>query len=170
MPLHSTKAEESVEAINAIFCDLDVLPEAVVSDSGVEFKNKLFIDRMKKLNINLIFSQSTFKASHVERAQYTLERLIYSHITANETLKYIDVLQHLVNRYNKTRHSFTGFTPWEVENDELIQDRVFIKFAQRYHKVKRRKPKYNVGDCVRILLFKSPFHRGYNIQRYVIHM
>ena len=120
---------------------------------------------MKKLNVKLIFSQSTFKASHVERAQYTLERLIYSHITAFETLKYIDVLQHLVNRYNHTKHSFTGFTPFKIENDEEVHDRVFIKFAQRYDKIKPKAPKYKVGDCVRILLFKSPFHRGYNIQR-----
>lgn len=120
---------------------------------------------MKNLNIKLIFSQSSFKASHVERAQYTLERLIYSHITAYETLKYIDVLQHLVKRYNHTKHSFTGFTPFIVENDEKVQDQVLIKFAQRYDKVKPKAPKYKVGDTVRMLLYKSPFHRGYNIQR-----
>lgn len=120
---------------------------------------------MKKLNIKLIFSQSSFKASHVERAQYTLERLIYSHITANETLQYIDAIQHLVNRYNRTKHSFTGFTPLEVEDDEKKQDQVFIKFVQRYQKVKSQTPKYKINDWVRILLYKSPFHRGYNIQR-----
>ena len=165
VPLYSTKAEETTEAINGIFCDLKILPETIVSDSGPEFRNKVFSEMIKKLNVKLIFSQSSFKASHVERAQYTLERLIYSHITANETLKYIDVIQHLVNRYNRTKHSFTGFTPMEVENDEEKQDQVFIKFAQRYQKVKRRSPKYKVDDWVRILLFKSPFHRGYNIQR-----
>ena len=165
VPLYSTRAVETTEAINGIFCDIEILPEAIVSDSGPEFKNELFINMMKKLNIKLIFSQSSFKAAHVERAQYTLERLIYSHITAFETLKYIDVLQHLVNRYNHTKHSFTGFSPLEVENNEEIQDKVFIKFAQRYEKVKKKEPKYKIGDWVRILLHKSPFHRGYNIQR-----
>lgn len=165
VPLYSTKGEESVQAMKSIFCDLDVLPETIVCDSGSEFKNALFMNMMKKLNIKLIFSQSSFKASHVERAQYTLERLIYSHITAYESLRYLDALQHLVSRYNNTKHSFTGFTPMEVENDEEKQDKVFIKFAQKYHKVKQQQPKYKVGDWVRILLFKSPFHRGYNIQR-----
>ena len=101
----------------------------------------------------------------IERVQYTLERLIYSHITAFETLNYLDVLQLLVKRYNETSHSFTGFSPTEVEKDEQVQDKVALKFAKRYQKLKRTEPKYRVGDWVRILLFKSPFHRGYNIQR-----
>ena len=68
-------------------------------------------------------SKSLFKASVIERAQYTLERLIFSYITgiffknfqkifkfilAKEDLAYVGILQYLVRRYNRTQHSFTG--------------------------------------------------------------
>ena len=101
----------------------------------------------------------------VERAQYTIERLIFSHITAHESLSYIGVLQKLITKYNKTKHSFTGFSPIEIENSDKKQDIVLLKFGDRYRKLKKREPKFSPGDKVRILLFKSPFHRGYNIQR-----
>lgn len=101
----------------------------------------------------------------VERVQYTIERLIFSHITAHESLSYIGVLQKLIARYNNSKHSFTGFSPLEVENSDKKQDIVLLKFGERYRKLKKREAKFFPGDTVRILLFKSPFHRGYNIQR-----
>ena len=117
------------------------------------------LQMLKSLNIKIIFSQSSFKASGVERAQYTLERLIFSHITAHETLEYIESLQELITRYNKTKHSFTGFTPLEVESCEKKQDIVLLKFGEKYRKLKKKNPIFSVEDEVRILLFKSPFHR-----------
>ena len=132
---------------------------------GPEFKNRMMMQFLKSLNIKLIFSQSSFKASNVERAQYTLEPLIFSHITAHETLNYTEILQDLITRYNKTKHSFTGFSPLQVENSEENQDIVLSKFGEKYRKLKKKDPKFLLNDAVRILLFKSPFHRGYNIQR-----
>ena len=114
---------------------------------------------LKSLNIKIIFTQSSFKASGIERAQYTLERLIFNHITSHETLNYIEVLQKLITRYNKTIHSFTEYTPLEVESSEEKQDAVLLKFGEKYKKLKERHPKYSLEDEVRILLFKSPFHR-----------
>ena len=35
----------------------------------------------------------------------------------------------------------------------------------KYFKLNRKAQKFEVGDKVRILLWKSPFHRGYNLQR-----
>ena len=127
---------------------------------GPEFKNVEFEKFLSKLRIKLIFTNSSFKCSHIERAQYTLERLIFSHITAKESLEYINFLQHLVNRYNSTKHSFTKYTPLEAEKSADIQDEILMKFGQKYQKLKGQKPKFKVGDTVRILLFKGPFHRG----------
>lgn len=40
----------------------------------------------------------------VEAVQKTLQRIIYSHITEHEDLRYINHLQRLVKRYNNTVH------------------------------------------------------------------
>lgn len=94
------------------------------------------------------------------RTQLTLERLIFSHITARESLEYVNFLQQLVHRYNVTRHSFTKYTPQEVEENLEIQDEVLLKFGRKYQKLKKQSPKFKIGDEVRIQLFKGPFHRG----------
>ena len=116
------------------------------------------------MKIKLIFTKSSFKASVVERAQLTLERLIFKHITEKESLEYVSVLQYLVRRYNLSKHSFTKYTPQEVEVSLEKQDEVLIKFGEKYLKLKKQAPKYRVNDVVRIQLFKGPFHRGYNLQ------
>lgn len=132
---------------------------------GSEFRNGEFEKFLSRLKIKLIFTNSSFKCSHIERAQYTLERLIFSHITARESLEYVNFLQHLVNRYNSTRHSFTKYTPHEAEKSVEAQDEILIRFGQKYQKMQQQKPKFKVGDIVRILLFKGPFHRGMDTDR-----
>ena len=112
------------------------------------------------MKIKLIFTKSSFKASVVERAQLTLERLIFKHITEKESLEYVNVLQYLVRRYNLSKHSFTQYTPQEVEESLEKQDEVLIKFGRKYLKIKKQAAKYRVNDVVRIQLFKGPFHRG----------
>lgn len=117
------------------------------------------------LKIRLIFSESQFKAMYIEVAQRTLQRLIYSFLTEEETLRYINVLQHLILRYNLTPHSFHGFRPLDVESDEAKHHEVLLKFARKYDRLKRKSPTFKVGETVRILLHKTKFHRAYNIQR-----
>ena len=165
--MKSTTAEETVKTLKSIFEDIEVLPECIVCDLGSEFRNHLMFQMLKSLNIKIIFTQSSFKASGIERAQYTLERLIFSHITAHATLSYIEILQDLITRYNKSKHSFTGFTPLEVESSEEKQDIVLMKFGEKYRKLRKRHAKYSIGDEVRILLFKSPFHRLVNISYFI---
>lgn len=133
--------------------------------SGGEFKNASIRKLLSNLKIRLIFSESQFKAMYIEVLQRTLERLIYTFLTEDETLRYIHVLQHLVRRYNQTPHSFVKFSPFDIESDVKTHNEVLLRFAKRYDKLKRKSVLFEPGDCVRILLHKSKFHRSYNIQR-----
>ena len=68
-------------------------------------------------------------------------------------------------RYNKTVHSFTGETPFDVELNPDLHDKILLKFARKYYDVKPQEVRYRVGDVVRILLYRGKFSRSYNIQR-----
>ena len=56
-------------------------------------------------------------------------------------------------------------TPYEVEQSPVLQDLVLKKFTDKYFKTKRQKEKFEVGDHVRILLYRGKFSRSYNISR-----
>jgi hypothetical protein len=94
----------------------------------------------------------TMKAAVAERANKTLQILIYKHLSAKETLRYIDVLPRLVQTYNKRPHrSLDGMTPNFADlprNEHLVQGVAHQKYAELAQK--RKQPKFAVGDVVRV--------------------
>ena len=111
--------------------------------------------------MNIIFSESNQKASTVERFQRTLERKIYIFITEFEKLRYIDVLSPIISTYNRTKHSFLKYTPLQVETSREIHNDVLIKHTLKFYNIKRKSPKFKIGDVVRIATKKTAFQRTY---------
>ena len=65
---------------------------------------------------------------------------------------YINKLDDIVNKYNNTYHSKIKMKPADVKLSE------YIDFNKENSK---EDPKFNVGDHVRILIYKNIFARGY---------
>ena len=95
-----------------------------------------------------------------------LQRMIYSFIHENDNLSYIHILPLLVNSYNERIHTSTGYSPNQIMNSPLIQDRLEKKILNLKSNdiTKRKKPSLKLGDWVRISLKKSKFNRSYNVQ------
>ncbi|GFU41393.1 uncharacterized transposon-derived protein F54H12.3 [Nephila pilipes] len=73
-----------------------------------------------------------------------------------DSYKYSDVLDNVLNSYNNTVHSITGFAPAKVrEQDESL---IFHKLYGSKNKIKY---KFNIGDQVRISKTVKTFRRGY---------
>ena len=111
----------------------------------------------------------------VERLQKTFQLLIYKFLVENETYRYIDNLQILMRNYNETPHSkLDNLTPAKAENPDNW-DKVASAHSKHYSRmrVKKIKPKFSIGDVVRVSLKKSKFRRAYDIshsyQRYIVH-
>ena len=49
---------------------------------------------------------------------------------------------------NITKHSFLGFSPMQVETSTKVHNRILLKHADKFFKIKPRKPKFSVGDIV----------------------
>ena len=65
-----------------------------------------------------------------------------------ESPGWIDGLPYIISSYNRTTHSFTGFSPFEVEQSYTAQRRVLEKFIESYISVPKQSPKHKIGDKV----------------------
>ena len=130
---------------------------------GSEFINQQFKNFCKEHNIKLFHNYTSVHASFVERFNLTLKRLIYSYMTENETNRYVDALPLLMQTYNNRKHRMIGMTPTEAE-DPVNHPEVDKKIQKYYDKTKPKKPKFIIGQLVRIALQKTKFTRGFKNQ------
>ena len=128
------------------------------TDKGKEYLNSHVRKVLKKYNIEFWTSQNEVKAALIERFNRTLKTRMYKYFTANNTLRYVNVLQNLVDGYNRTVHRSIGMAPLLVTHKDEMQIRqklygTKIKIAKKY--------KFKVGDYVRISKAKRTFKKGY---------
>lgn len=84
---------------------------------------------------------------------------MYRYFTANNTSRYIDILEKLVQNYNNSYHSTIKCKPNEVssKNEYEIWKRIY-----RVNRDAKIKFKFNVGDRVLISKDKGIFSKGYH--------
>ena len=130
-------------------------PEKMWVDKGKDFYNK----DVKDL-IDLYSTENEEKSSVVERWIRTIKEKMWKYFSANSTNVYISVLPDLVREYNNTRHSSIKMTPTNAskKKDEL---RVWRNLYPNHLEIKDIKPKFSVGDKVRISKKKKTFEKGY---------
>ena len=82
----------------------------------------------------------------------TLKIKIFKHMTAVSKNVYFDVLDNIVNKYNNTVHRTIKMKPIDVTSDS------YDEYSQDSNVTK---PKFNVGDHVKISKYKNIFAKGY---------
>ena len=87
-----------------------------------------------------------------------MKERLYRYFTAANTLRFDDVLPELVQGYNATRHRSIGMAPQDVtwDNEEVVWKRLY---GQRWKG--QKKPKFKVGDRVRLNKIHRTFAKGY---------
>ena len=77
---------------------------------------------------------------------------MFKYLSANNTRKYVDVLDLLVDQYNNTIHSSIKMIPKEAscqENENKVWRNLYPEFGD-----KTLAPKFSIGDHVRITMKK----------------
>ena len=150
-PLKRKNSGSMMEALRAWQQDIDRLPEVFSTDHGTEFFNRPVQNFFASNNVDQQLAVGTSKAAIAERVNKTLQILIYKYLTDKETLRYIDVLPQLVETYNNRKHRALAyqFSPNEADLPRNEPEVLGIHRA-RIQKVKRKKPKFKVGDIVRV--------------------
>ena len=143
-------------------------PGSLQTDQGKEFINKNVQKTLKDFLVRFYVARNErIKCAVVERFQRTLMTRLHKYFTAKGTLKYLGVLQDLVNSYNKTWHRTIRMTPAEAVHDVNEKDVFrnaygFKNTRQMLRKTLRKTPRlHNVGQHVRVPKHKDVFAKGY---------
>lgn len=163
VPCKDKKAKTVLNAFDSIIRSAGKKPFSLVSDRGCEMNNKFFIAYCKTNKIKYLHNFTSVHAAYIERFFRTYQGIIHKFLSQFETKRYIDNINDFTNSYNNRQHRMIDMTPEEAENDRN-HERIALKMAEYHSKIKKRVPKYKIGQLVRIALQKGPFHRGYNEQ------
>jgi len=148
-------------AMQAVFDDAKShrhhLPRNIQSDNGKEFYNKEFKSVMKRLGINLYSTYTHLKASVVERFNRTLKGWMWKEFGVQGNYKWLKLLPQLLDRYNSRVHRVIGMAPVDVTS---VDEADLVAKLNR-PVMKQRKPRYSLGDVVRISKYKTLFAKGY---------
>ena len=162
-PLKSKDCETTKKCFEDILSKCGKQPEKLQTDRGSEFVCAKFKNFLKSKNIHHYVSYSDRKCPVVERFNLTIQQILYKILDKNESFRWIEFLDKAMKIYNSRKHTTIKLSPIEAEKreNETSVRKVFLK---RYKKVglKPPKPKYKVGDTVRIWKFKRVFDRGYH--------
>ena len=142
-------------------------PIQLQTDDGKEFYNKTFQQLLNHYKIHHFSTSGDTKASVVERLNWTLEQRMFRYFTANNTLKFVPVLQSLVKGYNRSYHRSIKMAPNQVTEANSSE-----VYANLYKNKKVKKPTLRVGDRVRLnkkfRLFKKGYLPGWTEEVFVI--
>ena len=84
---------------------------------------------------------------------------MFKYFSANNTRKFVHILDLLVDQYNNAIHSSINMTPKEAsrkENENKVWRDVYPELGG-----KTLEPKFSIGDHVRITKKKKTFDKGY---------
>ena len=164
-PLKDKKTESVSSAFEHIFKKSKRKPEKLWTDKGSEFISKHFKDFLKTHNITLYHTQNEEKSSIVERWNKTMKNKMWKMFSANNNTVYWDKLDKLVDDYSYTYHSSIEMTPTEASLKEN-ENKVFANLYDDLIYLKPKKPKFSIGDKVRISKYKRRvFDKGYTPNR-----
>ena len=131
-------------------------------DLGLEMRNSIVRDYLKEIGLELITS-TTGKCVIVERAIGNVKRLIMQYVTETEGRRYIHKIPEFESVLNHRYHRSLGMSPMEAEKDEN-RTRVLDISQRRYNKIQskvhKEKPKFKVGDKVRLANNISHYKRA----------
>ena len=112
-PMKNKTARSLLEAFDSILSE-GRKPEKLRTDKGTEFVNDSFQQYLKKKGISILYSKQRTKGECSGASNRTLKSKLYHYFTVVNSLRYIDVLQDLVDSYNNTYHRSIGRAPATV--------------------------------------------------------
>ena len=155
--LKDKKTESVSLAFDTIFEKSKRKPEKLWTDKGSEFVSKHFKDFLKRCNITLYHTQNEEKSSVVERWNRTMKNKMWKMFSANNNTIYWDKLEKLVDDYNNS----IKMTPREASK-KRNEKQVFANLYEDEIFLKPKKPKFSIGDKVRLSKYKRRFFdKGY---------
>ena len=159
-PLKTKFAKEVVKAMDSIF-KKGRKPAVLRSDGGKEYNNAIVKTYLTNQGIHHFRTFNETKANYSERLIKTLKSKLYRYMVANNTLRYINVVQDMVKSYNNTVHSSLGRPPSEVYkgNEDEVRYEQYLRRPKQ--ELKPQRYTFKPSDKVRIALIREKLDRDY---------
>lgn len=163
-PMKFKRARDAKDAFEKMLRDDAIpVPSKLWIDEGTEFAGA-FAQFCEDSGIHLYHTFTETKSSFAERYIRTLKSVIYKYMDANETYRYINHLQDFVKLLNSRENRMTKLAPVDVR----IEHTEYLLTLQDLPDPKSSsasglslKPKFKVGQTVRVAYGKDPFNKGY---------
>jgi transposase InsO family protein len=134
-------------------------PKLLQTDQGLEFENKLVRNYLTNIHgIELFSIKSPHKAAIVERFNRTLKGRMWRAFTKQGSYRWMELLPRILTGYNNSYHRILGRAPSQVTVENEAD--VWLHMYGGVKKVKG-KPKFKIGDRVRVSRYKATFDKGY---------
>ena len=131
-------------------------PKKIWVDRGAEFAGG-FKKLCRAEGIQIYCTMSETKAAFAERTKRSLKNVFHRYMEDNGD-KYIHKLTHFVTTLNSRRNCLIDLIPKNVRNSNFLS----ILYSKPLREF--RKPKFKVGDRVRISKYDLHFRKGYKPQ------
>ena len=157
-PLKNKNSNEIINCFKDIFKKSKRKPKMIQSDEGSEFTNKLVQNFFNDNNIKWYHTYNRdIKCSICERFNRTILNKIYKNFTLNNNTIWIKDLNKLVKEYNNSYHRSIKMKPIDAskKSNENIVKKIFD------FEITDKKPKFSIGDKVRVSLLKNTFEKEY---------
>lgn len=161
IPVKNKTAAEMVRVFTELWDSGQKPPKYLWTDKGKEFDNKLFRALLAEKNVHMYWTENEEKSCVVERWNRTIKSLMWKYFTKQRTGVYIDILPGLVEKYNNTYHHSIKATPSDARKPAKRQHVFNALYDTDIKTTFQSRPKFHVGDQVRISKLKRKFEKGY---------
>ena len=155
-PLKSKSGAEVASALQKIINKASSPPDKLWSDLGKEFYNKNVDSLRNKYNIGIYSTFGKAHSSIVERFNKTIKNIMFKKFTVNGNRIWYNMLDNLVKQYNNKKNTAINTSP-----NNAYHNKIELKMNETDDRTET-KPKYKVGDKVRVAYNKEVFQKGYH--------
>lgn len=156
--LKNKTGKEVTIAMESILNSLGYSIKKIHVDNGKEFYNNHMKNMLEEREIQLYSTYTTKKAAIVERFNRTLKNKIWKAFSYNKNRKWFDILEDLIISYNNTKHRTIKMKPNDVN---IHNEQYLLNTVYNYKWIIKEKPKFKIGDYVRMSKYKHLFEKGY---------
>ena len=144
---------------------------SITTDEGTEFKNAVFLEYCKNQEIEIYFCKSdSHKLGIVNRFHRTLKDKLLKHFNANDTFKWIGVIDDIIYNYNHTVNTGIGIAPYKVNN--FIEGQIIAEKRKQTDLINSKQLAINVVDKCRLkkkdVLFEDKMTSKYSKTIYTV--
>ena len=148
VPIPSKDAKAITGAFKQVLTDAKQRrPRRLKTDKGKELFNSDFQALMKRHDIQHFATERELKAAVVEWLNRTNKSRIWTYLSERGTVRWINVIQDLVDAYNHSRHRSIGMAPANVQIKD--ESHLWVRLRRRGNTPKEADSSGNHGACQR---------------------